>query len=95
MRRSRYLVAYDIRDPKRLRSVHKSVTGFGFPMQYSVFLCDLTSAERLDLLQSLEDTIDPVKDCIAVINLGDPDDTRHFMFLGSPPVLPRSGPAIL
>lgn len=53
MKRTRYLVAYDIRDPFRLRKVHKIVRGFGDSMQYSVFVCDLTSAERVRLIERL------------------------------------------
>jgi CRISPR-associated protein Cas2 len=39
--RRRYIVAYDIADPKRLRATHKALTGVGDPLQESVFLCDL------------------------------------------------------
>ena len=45
MRRGRYLVAYDIRDPRRLREVHRIVKGYGVSLQYSVFVCDLTFKE--------------------------------------------------
>jgi len=95
MKRSRHLVAYDIRDPKRLRQVHKIMKGFGMPFQYSVFLCDLTSADRFRLLQDLEDVIDQSKDCIAAVELGDGYDTSMFTFLGPIPSLPAKGPTIL
>jgi CRISPR-associated protein Cas2 len=84
MKRIRHLVAYDIRDPVRLRRVHKKMKGFGFPMQYSVFLCDLNAAERLRLLQELTEIIDSV-DCVAVVELGDPADQRAFTYLGPRP----------
>lgn len=31
MARKRYIVAYDIREPKRLRDVHAVMKGFGYP----------------------------------------------------------------
>jgi CRISPR-associated protein Cas2 len=37
MSRLRYLVSYDISDPKRLRKVARSLEGFGVRLQYSVF----------------------------------------------------------
>ncbi len=39
--RIRYLVSYDICDPKRLRRVAKILEGFGTRLQYSVFECPL------------------------------------------------------
>ena len=35
-----FLVAYDIRCPKRLRKVHREIKSQGMAIQYSVFLCD-------------------------------------------------------
>ena len=49
--RTRYLVSYDISDPKRLRRVHKAIKAFGWPMQYSIFICDLDAVEMLVLKQ--------------------------------------------
>jgi len=34
-----YLVAYDVRQPRRLRRVHRVLKARGLPVQYSVFLC--------------------------------------------------------
>lgn len=44
-----YLVAYDIRDDKRLQRVAKTLSGFGSRLQYSLFRCRLSErdAERL------------------------------------------------
>jgi CRISPR-associated protein Cas2 len=47
--RTRYLLTYDIREPRRLRRVHQVAKDFGDPLQYSVFVCDLTEIELLDL----------------------------------------------
>lgn len=32
-----YIISYDIRHPKRLQRVHKTLLGYGIPLQYSVF----------------------------------------------------------
>jgi CRISPR-associated protein Cas2 len=53
MARKRYLVAYDIREDRRLRAVHKTMKAYGDPMQYSVFLCDLDSSERVRMKADL------------------------------------------
>jgi CRISPR-associated protein Cas2 len=95
MKRSRHLVAYDIRHPKRLRLVHRVLKGFGAPMQYSVFVCDLTSAECYDLLDQLTEIVDTRVDCVALVYLGDGGDSSRFMFMGPRPALPMSGPMVL
>lgn len=95
MLRRRYLVAYDIRDGIRLRKVHRVVKGFGFSMQYSVFVCDLNARERLDLLEQLRAVADVRHDSVALVDLGEPGDPRPFTFLGPHELLPRTGPTIL
>lgn len=95
MTRRRYLVAYDIRDSRRLRRVHVVVKGFGFAMQYSVFVCDLNARERTSLMEALLAVADTGIDSVAMVDLGDPDDARLFTFLGPHALLPRSGPSIL
>ena len=45
MRRS-YLVCYDVRDPKRLRKVHRVMKAYGEAWQYSVFWCTLWAVDR-------------------------------------------------
>jgi CRISPR-associated endonuclease Cas2 len=44
--RTCYLVAYDIADPKRLQRVHRTMRGYGDPLQYSVFRCILSPTTR-------------------------------------------------
>jgi CRISPR-associated protein Cas2 len=45
-----YLVAYDVREPKRLRRVAKHLKGYGARVQYSIFRCRLSKRE-LERLQ--------------------------------------------
>lgn len=95
--RKRFLVAYDIRDEKRLRQVHKTMKGFGWAMQYSVFICDLDSMEMTSMKMALGGVIHHGADSIAVIDLGPPADRgqRCFQFMGIAPQLPTSGPVII
>jgi CRISPR-associated protein Cas2 len=72
MARQRYLVAYDIRDPVRLRRVHATMRGYGFALQYSVFICDLDFVEKVGLRVDLGDIINAGCDSVALVRLGDP-----------------------
>lgn len=68
--KTRYIVSYDIADPKRLRQVHKTMLGYGEPLQYSVFCCDLTAAARTMLIADLSELIDHREDQIMLIDIG-------------------------
>ena len=95
--RKRYLVAYDIRDEKRLRQVHKTMKAYGWAMQYSVFICDLDFIELVELRTDLGTIINHGMDSIAIINLGQPEDrgSKCFSFMGQSNPLPISGPVII
>ncbi|MDE0268050.1 MAG: CRISPR-associated endonuclease Cas2 [Acidimicrobiaceae bacterium] len=95
--RTRYIVSYDISNPKRLRRVHKTVKAFGWSMQYSVFICDLDPIELLMLKQEIAEIIHHSEDSVAFINLGPPAHRGRecFEFMGQQTVLPTSGPTII
>ena len=95
--RTRYLVSYDISDAKRLRQVHKTIKDFGWPMQYSVFICDLDAVEMLMLKQAVADIIHHGEDAVAFISLGPPASRGRecFDFMGARTSLPTSGPTII
>ena len=95
--RTRYLVSYDISDPKRLRKVHKTVKDFGWPMQYSVFVCDLDPVEMVLLKQEMSSIIHHGEDSVAFVNLGPPVNRGRecFDFMGLRTELPTSGPTII
>lgn len=95
MKRTRYLVAYDIRDDRRLRRVHKVVQGFGFSFQYSVFICDLTSLERMRFIDAVSAVVEPRFDRVALVTLGEGGSGDMFWFLGQRSPLPDSGPLIV
>ena len=59
-----HLVAYDIRNSKRLRNVAKTCEDFGMRVEYSVFECDLTDKHFQQFWTLLSDIIDEDEDCI-------------------------------
>jgi CRISPR-associated protein Cas2 len=79
-----YVVSYDIREQKRLCRVHRAMKGFGEPVHYSVFRCDLTRLGRVDMISVLTELIVPDEDRIMIIDLG-PVEGRieeRIVFLG-------------
>ena len=97
MARRRYVVAYDIREAKRLRRVHKAMKGFGEPLQYSVFVCDLDKVERFRMLHHIGDLIHHHEDSVVIIDLGEAQrrGMECFEFMGVGRNLPRAGPQIV
>lgn len=68
--RHRVIVSYDIRDQRRLRRVHETMLGFGDPLQYSVFVCELSGTERILMELALRKSAKLSEDSIAIVDLG-------------------------
>ncbi|MDA8144171.1 MAG: CRISPR-associated endonuclease Cas2 [Thermoplasmatales archaeon] len=68
--RNYYLVAYDIRNSKRLRKVFIKMRGYGDALQFSVFLCKLSSTEKMLMLSELLRIIKQDEDSLMIIYLG-------------------------
>ena len=64
------MVSYDIRETKRLVLVHKSMMGYGQPLHYSVFRCDLNSKGLDALVADLDRIINHREDRIMIIDMG-------------------------
>ena len=95
--RHRYLVAYDISDPKRLRRTFKKMNGFGDPLQYSVFSCDLSDVEQTLMKEALGTIINHAEDRVMIVDIG-PVDGRGgvaFEFLGVRLDLPAEAAAVI
>ena len=92
-----YLVTYDICEPKRLRKVFKTMQGFGEHLQLSVFQCDLTAIDRIEMQAALQKIIDPEDDKVLIIDLGgsDPYPVKSFQVLGKQVELVRRAPVIV
>ena len=65
-----YIVSYDIMDPKRLHSVHKTMKDFGDPIHYSVFRCNLTDKGKVELMAALTEIVKHDQDRIMIVDLG-------------------------
>jgi CRISPR-associated protein Cas2 len=95
--RSLFLVAYDVRDPKRLRRVHKKLNGYGDPIQFSIFQCELTLQEKLLLLGEISEIIHHKEDRVLIVNMGRRKGRadRIMEILGRQKIPPRGGPVII
>ncbi len=65
-----FLVCYDIRDPKRLRRVHKVLKGYGEAWQFSIFFCVLKDIDRVRLQTDLEAQMNQKEDQVMILDLG-------------------------
>lgn len=70
MSRTRYLVSYDIADPKRLRRVAKVLEGFGVRLQYSVFECPLDELRLAQARAALQPLLNHDEDQVLFVSLG-------------------------
>lgn len=70
-----YLVTYDIADPKRLTATFRVMKGFGDHLQLSVFRCELTARQLVDLKVALLDAMNAIEDQVLLVDLG-PSDGR-------------------
>jgi CRISPR-associated protein Cas2 len=68
--RTSYLVAYDISNDKRLRQVFQIMRGYGDHLQYSIFECQLSSFDLINLRIELDFVIHHDEDQVLFVNLG-------------------------
>ncbi len=82
--RSTYIVTYDICDAKRLRQVFRTMRNWGNHLQYSVFECQLTPQELVQLRAELTEVIHHNDDQVLLINLGPTEgrSTRSIEAIG-------------
>lgn len=73
-----YLICYDIADPKRLGRVHRICRNYAIPVQYSVFLGELSREQLEQLLSVLEETISSKEDDVRLYPL-EPRQQPVFM----------------
>jgi len=89
-----YIIAYDIREPKRLHKVFKTMKDFGQHRQYSIFECRISGISLLKLKNKLEQIIDKENDQVLIIKLCvrclDQIET-----IGIPRIVPQDGFTII
>ena len=64
------LVSYDISNDKRRDKVAKTLLGFGDRVQYSVFFCQLSPREKIQLIAKLRPHINHREDQILLLDAG-------------------------
>lgn len=70
LKRTRYLVTYDIAHPKRLRRVARTLEGYGTRLQYSVFECPLDGLRLEKLKADIWEIIHHHEDQVLFVSLG-------------------------
>lgn len=96
--RRRYVVTYEIRDPKRLRRTFKVMSDYGDHLQLSVFECLLNRSERIQLEDALKDVILQTEDQVLFFDLGrvrDEGETRLRVRAVGVPYRPRTIKAVV
>ena len=91
------MVTYDICEPRRLRKIFKTMQGFGEHLQLSVFQCDLTAIDRIEMQAALEGIIEKDEDKVLIIDLGptDPFPVKNIQALGKQVKVVSRTPAIV
>lgn len=65
----RYVVCYDITEPRRLGRIHRLMKKHGMAVQYSVFECWLTESALGSLVENLRELMDESTDDIRIYGL--------------------------
>jgi len=87
MARALYLVAYDVRDPRRLARVHRLVRAHGLGGQKSVHECRFGETQRRELADALAAAIDPTVDRLMFVRL-EPRARPILLGAAAPPADP-------
>ena len=86
MTRNRYLVCYDVADPRRLRRVARTMESFGRRLQYSIFECALDDLRLAECRLELHPILNHDEDQVLFVSLGPNarDATLAIETLGKP-----------
>ncbi|BCJ50440.1 hypothetical protein Asp14428_19150 [Actinoplanes sp. NBRC 14428] len=94
MARRRYLIAYDICEPQRLRQICKVMKSYGERLQYSLFICDLSRSELVHARAETEALMKLTEDSLVIVDLGEVNSAR-FTFVGRHRPLPTNEARII
>lgn len=79
----RYLVCYDICEPRRLRQVAKVLQGYGVRLQYSVFECRLSGVQLAEVRRELATILEVGEDQVLFVSLIDRDTNNQDLVISS------------
>lgn len=68
--RQTFVISYDVSCPKRLRKVYRLMRGWGDHIQLSVFRCELSPRELVDLRTRLAAIIHGSEDQVLFVDVG-------------------------
>jgi len=71
-----YIVAYDVRDPRRWRRLFKAMHGRGEWLQLSVFQCRLSRRGVAELRAAVAGIIKHDEDHVLILDLGPADEVK-------------------
>lgn len=69
LRRSAYLIGYDVSDSRRRRAARRAAVGYATSTQRSFFECLLAERERDGLMVTLRGIIDPRTDRVLAVRM--------------------------
>lgn len=75
---ARWIVTYDIADPRRGVRVHRYMKSQGVPLQYSVFIVEASAARMRQVMLALEDLIDPGSDDVRAYRWADHAESHQL-----------------
>ena len=79
-----FLIGYDISHPKRLARVHRTMTGFATPVQYSIFLLEGSHTDMRHCMDAVLPLINLKEDDLRCYQL----PARGFQCRLGKPVIP-------
>ena len=71
-----YIVSYDISNPKRWRSVYRTLRGYGVWVQLSVFQCRMSKKRALLLESLLSEIVNHQEDHVLMMDLGPAENVK-------------------
>ena len=76
-----HIVAYDIKDAKRLKKIARVCLDYGVRVQYSIFEFDLPEDLTRNFLHELAEIIDPADDKVMVVPICE-NCRKHIHLMG-------------
>lgn len=73
----KYLIGYDIAEPKRLQKIHKRMVKFSIPIQHSIFLYEGTITELEKYLKNILIIFDKKHDDLRIYPL--PNNAKQWL----------------